>query len=379
MASNPRSIASKEPSPPIAIPGSQPSTCLDYKWYPHIFSMIIVAADIPALLILRATCRGLRAEVDTKRFATHIIVEEGVPRCRNARISLNDRPELVKFVRHADFCGCYCARMCRCSECTIASCECFKIFTRPLEVLAPGYTLKLDTVRIFISTYPRPLLGWGFEGFETIVRAKTTVYIVEVFKEGTSKIIIPLNPVGGSNTVILNVRYDPENASFHNTLLEPFSLERNAPRAASYHVVITPGRPTPSFPEAPQGLKWIEAGDRHVNLLLGRFIHNLLETMAWTSALSFWNNGRCSEVVIIGYDGWPRKWLTDETGSTSDRHDKNWTKKEAQASWSKTLSRIRKAHYLRVTPEKLAKVVTEAESKLKLMTLQEYDECVESK
>lgn len=288
----------------ISIGGAQASTCdkrpacnsdqpiaLDYQSYPHIIDRIVFFSDTPGLLLLRTTCRHLRVQVDTKRLARHVILDQKNPRLRNTHIFLRNRPELYKYTKIVDIKGGSC-------PCNGKPCVCLTRMIKAMEIVASKEDQPvLDFVRVCTGSFsPRDMCH------TKTFQAKCTIYYVDIFPNnlGPCVVIPPLTPIGGSTRVVINFCYDSSSSLVRGTTfddLRPVS-------GVQYDVLFTPSTTTASHREY----------KRHFVLQLPQrpapLAGNLFATLgkAFFEGVTF-EGANSARLTIVGHDQWPREWF----------------------------------------------------------------------
>lgn len=333
-----------------------PTPCpLDYQAYPHIFTRIIELAPIAALFPLRATCRDLRVQVDTKRLAQHVIVDNtraytryggiwlNVPRAGDdARYSVGPRPELIRHTRTLDFdldCGeCKCVFRCHCAA--------------PLDIIkaiaikARVQTLDLDLIRVFLpNRVKRPLYVT-----HPVFRAKRTVHFTELASDKGGPTILPVTPIAGSHEVIINISTYGQ----FNPTTEVYS----AGEANKTVIMFTAQWTSDGVPKfaGPKGLAASLAGA-------------LAEKVA--------NGISDAHLTIVGLEQWPQQWFPQPSsqltsGTSPEDFGVSVVRNAFVDSYVRELNRkLSPDHRLSFTEDEMR---AQAAAKLSLVRMRDYED-----
>lgn len=293
-------------SPPLASESHQPerpsnsldsNITIDHSMYPHIISRLIAFAPNPVLLKLRATCHKLRFEVDTSRLAQHIVIENNEVRTRGAKIFLKDRPELIKYANHIlDLVG---SKPSEDGREDMADSS-YSSAMRKIEHLCPD--LVFDVVRLFTTTVGAP------QSLATTVKAKTTIYFLDLFDDGAYHVLLPVEPVGGSSTVVVNIRYENKLGLSEGGFIVP-KLSGDA----LYHFHLTPT--SRRFRHSPREWPCIPTEDTAERPIILSLITDLAKALY---------SGPRVPVRFVGYDKWPLIWfdICSSWGQRNARRDR---------------------------------------------------------
>ncbi|BEI88518.1 uncharacterized protein CcaverHIS019_0112360 [Cutaneotrichosporon cavernicola] len=240
---------------------------IDYLHYPHIVDRIArTVSDIPTLLALRASCRGLRNVVDP-RFARNIVLKIDAPiRCRDANIILSKRPELIAHVQSADLYG-YPGR---------------RQHSQGVQQVEPVVLPELDYVRIFC-----PPLCLVDRWRETARKARTTVYVLDLHLAGGRPVLLPRPTCRSVRMVIL---FDPSSAYLPEVLPEVRSSSTLPTKGKiTYEVFLVPTRTT--LPSAGGAKAQANSGIRFLSCVI-------VEAMRQLERLDY-------TLLLVGYERVP--------------------------------------------------------------------------
>lgn len=205
---------------------------IDFASFPHIIYNIVSFAGTPVLLAVRTTCRHLRVEVDTKRLARHIVLDHHPPRLLNTHILLCDRPELYKHIRNVDIKG----WRCHCDGDGSPTCSCFSCLIKAMWLNAAPPSL--DFVRVFT-------LGYTLcdECDRKPFRANCTIYYLDIPGPFVESVDLPVEPIGGSQRVVINYSYDIISEFVSTTEFRDVSPTS----AVQYDILFMPSEQSTSF------------------------------------------------------------------------------------------------------------------------------------
>lgn len=334
---------------------------IDYNMYPHILHRIFDLVsphdeDFDSVLLLRATCKSLQFEVDSKHFALSVVFKNGIPRTRYCNISLQDRPQLLQYSRFLDIEG----PGCRCE----GRCSCLATLTKTIAELAARNVVDLDKqptfdlVRVFTST-----LGLSDESHSGM-RAHKTVYFVDLFPDRPhTSVMLPMAPIEGSRMVIINIRYDATNAFVPTTIFHAIRPVANA----QYHVIFTP-TPHPSSPAPSGGNKWQTVPFFSINeTFLSAY---LLRTLS----LAFLDGSRGAKLFLVGCERWPLEWFKPdhlERYANLDRLER--TRNVCGDMFSRLSALHRRSRASEWTEDEMEKWINEACRSLYMPSMEEYE------
>lgn len=349
----------------MAVPSSDHATTapatdtpiLDYNAFRHIFSLIVSVADVPALLVIRATCHGLRKEVDHKRLAYHVVLEDGHPRTLDGGISLRGRPELIEDTRIIDLKG----GVCNCP----GMCNCLAALGRTIESIAPDRILRFDMVRVFTSMF-----GSKDACRMSALQADVTVYMVDVFPNCPCCIFLPVKPIGGSETVVINLLFDPSNRFVPKTTF----LFVGRAADVQYDLVFTPSSDPAVL--SPPGSHYMVPFPYYDDSI--RIADSVLATLA----VSFANQAPGARLLVVGSEHWTRDWFKPTViRGTEDASDGEW--KEAIKTIAVRVFTLRFLHGFELDLDEVLNVevggykyetTSAAAERVQFMTTEEYEE-----
>lgn len=324
-----------------------------------VLGLVMEEAPLDILLRLRLTSWALYHETNAWLAYQFVVGKDDIDtRILKSAQGHSDRPRFVLELRGPEE-GC---SGCKTDlELERPRCQCI---SQTLQQLANLPDVPFDIVRVWVNSDQN--LADFEDGEENLIKAKTTVYIVNIVHDPEKWAYLPTSPIGGSTEVTINMVVDP--ASTAELPTKP-PLEYGKPNPnVTYRYFFTSSNPT--WHSTRSLNKWPgEPVERKIGFL-DVFTAHLAKTQFVDEP---------AKTYLVGSEAWPAEWM-----AAHRLRDEDWEQDYDVAVHDyvsyrifpkivEALARLRQAEgLLRNEEEAIAAVISATES-YDWMTWYEYD------